>query len=395
MRTVDAITERFVSWSLHQRDAPIAARERLASTVPRAIERGALALVTCHRVEVFAYIPTDTHARAWLTPDDSSDAPDAVVVRTEVATVTHLFRVAAGLDSAIAGERQILGQLRRAYATRGAPLPSMLSAAVERALHHGRLLRAKTPLGSVARSIGSLAVDDLLRHVSDPHRATVLVVGAGEVGKLAVRALRRRVGRILVVSQSGGSAERAAADSGGEAVALADIGRGIDAADGLISAADTRGRVLNADLLTARVARRPLVVVDIAMPRSVAADARLLEGLLYRTVDDLGSEATVSPEVIGACEEACRIAAAKFIDESAARDAAPVIAALQARADGLRKRQLDRALRRLGHLNQRDREVVAGLAQALARALIHEPTAALRMKPSRAGAARDLFGIEQ
>src|SRR5207245_6275410 len=92
----------------------------------------------------------------------------------------------------------------------------------------------------------------------DPHRATVLVVGAGEVGKLAVRALRRRVGRILVVSQSGGSAERAAADSGGEAVALADIGRGIDAADGLISAADTRGRVLNADLLTGRVARRSL-----------------------------------------------------------------------------------------------------------------------------------------
>ncbi|TMC41342.1 MAG: hypothetical protein E6J23_14085 [Chloroflexi bacterium] len=363
--------------------------------MPRAAERGALGLVTCHRVEVFACLAADSDARAWL--GGSIEAPelvDAVVVRTEAAAVTHLFRVAAGLDSAIAGERQILGQLRRAYAGRPTPLPSLLSAAVERALHHGRLLRARTALGSVTRSIGSLAVDELLRHVPEPADATILVVGAGEIGKLAIRALRRRVGRTLVVSQSGESAERAASVAGGEAVALADIARAIDAADGVISAADTRGLVLTADLLRPRVARRPLVVVDIAMPRSLAADARVLEGLRYRSVDDLRSEATISPEVVASCEEASRAAAARFLDDTAGRDAAPVIAALHARADGLRQRQLDRALAKLGHLSERDREVVAALAQALARGLIHEPTAALRSKPSRVGAARDLFGIE-
>jgi len=395
VHTVDVITEALVSWSLHQRDAPISARERLAASLPRAVERGALALITCHRVEVFACLPLLLEPRTWLRGTvEAPDVLDAVVVRTEPAAVNHLFRVAAGLDSAIPGERQILGQLRRAYAARGTRLPSRLSAAVERALHHGRLLRAQTPLGSVTRSIGSLAVDELLRQVPEPAGATVLVVGAGEVGKLAVRALRRRVGQILVVSQSGGSAERAAADAGGEAIALANIGRAIDAADGIISAADTRGSVLTAELLTVRLERRPLVIVDIAMPRSVAAEARVLEGLHYRTVDDLGSEASVSGRVIAECEEACRLAAAEFIDESAARDAAPVIAALHAQAESLRRRQLDRALRKLGHLNHRDREVVAGLAQALARGLLHAPTAALRMKPSRAGAARDLFGIE-
>ena len=395
MRRVGVIAEAVVSWSLHQRDAPIAARERLAASVPRAVERGALALVTCHRVEVFACLTADVEPRAWLCGSvEASDLLDAVVVRKDAAAVTHLFRVAAGLDSAIAGERQILGQLRRAYTGRASPLPSLLSAAVERALHHGRLLRARTPLGSVTRSIGSLAVDELLRHVGEPAGATILVVGAGEIGKLAIRALRRRVGRILVVSQSGESAERAAAVVDGEAVALADIADAIGEADGVISAADTRGTVLSAELLRARVARGPLVVVDIAMPRSVAADARTLEGLRYRTVDDLGSESTISPEVIASCEEACRVAAAKFQGESAARDAAPVIAALQARADGLRQRQLDRALAKLGHLSERDRQVVAGLAQALARGLVHEPTAALRAKPSRAGAARDLFRIE-
>src|SRR5437879_7199188 len=213
MRTVDAITEQFVSWSLHQRDAPIAARDRLAASVPLAVERGAFALVTCHRVEVFAYIPTDTHARAWLTSDDSSDAPDAVVVRTEAAAVTHLFRVAAGLDSAIAGERQILGQLRRAYAGRPTPLPSLLSAAVERALHHGRLLRARTALGSVTRSIGSLAVDELLRHVSDPYRATVLVLGAGGAGRSGAGRFGVRFGGILLVPSSGAVAGRRAPDA--------------------------------------------------------------------------------------------------------------------------------------------------------------------------------------
>lgn len=395
MPTVDIISEALVSWSLHQRDAPIAARERFAASAPAAMERGALALVTCHRVEVFAALDRDEDPRAWLgVSRGAAVVPRAIAVRTDADAVLHLFRIAAGLDSAIPGERQILGQLRRAYAGRRAAFPQLLSAAIERALHHGRLLRAGTALGSVTRSIGSLAVDELLRHLEEPARAAVLVVGAGEVGKLASRALDRRVGRILVVSRSGQSAQEAATLAGGQAVTLEEIARALEAVDGIISAADTRGSVLTANLLGARVRRRPLVVVDIAMPRSVTADARSLDGLCYRSVDDLRSEVTVSAEVIAECEEACRLAAAKFIDESAARDAAPVIAALHARADSLRQRQLDRALAKLGHLGRRDREVVAGLAQALARGLLHEPTAALRAKPSRAAAARELFGLE-
>jgi glutamyl-tRNA reductase len=347
--------------------------------------------VTCHRVELFASIAPDVDPRAWL---GESAVLGGVTVRTDAAAVTHLFRVAAGLDSAIPGERQILGQLRRAFVSREVAFPALLSAAVERALHHGRLLRARTALGSVTRSIGSLAVDELLREIHNPARATILVVGAGEVGKLASRALRRRVGRILVMSRSGESAQHAATAVDGEAVALEDIAEALEEADGVISAADTRGAVLTADLLRTRVERRHLVIVDIAMPRSVAGDARSLDGLRYRSVDDLRSEATVSLEVLAECEEACRQAAAHFVRESVAREAAPVIAALHARADNVRRRHLDRALAKLGHLSRRDQDVVAGLAQAVARGLLHEPTAALRENPSRADAARDLFGIE-
>jgi glutamyl-tRNA reductase len=363
--------------------------------LPAATDRGALGLVTCHRVELFASLRREDDPRAWLR-DATGDADEGgmVVVRTDSDAVTHLFRVAAGLDSAIPGERQILGQLRRAYADRGSALPSLLAAAVERALHQGRLLRAATPLGSVTRSVGSLAVDELLRELPEPDVATVLVIGAGEMGKLASRALSRRVGRILVISRTGQSAQQVAMQTGGEAIALEDLAEALETAAGVISAADTRGTVLTAELLSARVRQRDLVIVDIAMPRSVACDARILEGLRYRSVDDLRSEVTVPAEVIDECEKACRLEAAAFIRESAAREAAPVIAALHARADGVRRRQLDRALAKLGHLSQRDREVVAGMAQALARGLLHEPTRALRAKPSRAGAARDLFGID-
>jgi glutamyl-tRNA reductase len=355
-----------------------------------------LALVTCHRVELFAALAPGADPRLRLAElTGRSEVARAVTIRTGRDAVRHVFRVAAGLDSAIPGERQILGQLRRAYGDgRETGFHPLVSAVVERALHLGRLLRSTTPLGSVTRSIGSLAVDELLRHVADPANATVLVVGAGEVGKLASRALARRVGRILVVSRSGVTAREVASLAGGEAIGLEELDSGLAAADGVISAADTRGSVLTADRLRARLARGEFVVVDIAMPRSLAEDARTLPGLRYRTVDDLAGDANVDLQVIADCEEACAREAARFAKDQAARDAAPVIAALHARAGELRRRQLERALSKLGHLSERDRDVVAGLAQALTASLLHEPTLALRDEPTRASAARELFGID-
>jgi glutamyl-tRNA reductase len=381
---------------LHQRDAPIAAREVLAESAATVAARGALALVTCHRVELLAVLETASEPRAWLAESVASlGVLDAVVQRTGADAVHHLFRIAAGLDSAIPGERQILSQLRRSYGARASGLHPLLAAAVERALHLGRLLRATTALGSVTRSIGSLAVDELLRLIRDPANATVLIVGAGEVGKLASRALSRRVARILVVSRGGRSARQVADMAGGEALALGDLGRALAEADGVISAADTRGEVLTAERLRRRLALGELALVDIAMPRSLTEEARSLDGLRYRTVDDLTADTTVAPGVVEEGEAACARAADAFMRERAARDAAPVIAALHARADTLRRRQLERALAKLGHLSQRDRDVVAGLARALTGSLLHEPTVALRNEPSRATAARELFGIER
>ncbi|TMC00386.1 MAG: glutamyl-tRNA reductase [Chloroflexi bacterium] len=300
----------------------------------------------------------------------------------------------SGLDSAIAGEPQILRQVRAAYEAAAGDLDPMLTRLFERALHVGREIRRETRLGEVRRSVGSLAVDDALRALDDPASATVLVIGAGEMGKLAVRALSRRVARVLVANRDRARAEIAAATSGAVALDLEDVPEAIASADVVISAADTRGTLLTRELLSARLPGRPLVIVDIAVPRSVAEDARELAGLRYRSVDDLADEsANVPASDIAIAAERCSREAVAFMREWRERGAAEVIRDVRARAESLRQAQLERALRRLGHLGERDRRIVEALSTGVTNAILHAPTVALREEPSRSDSARELFGI--
>jgi glutamyl-tRNA reductase len=363
---------------IHQREAALDARERLLSTVANAGD--ALVLGTCHRVEVY----------------EVADEPRQVAgMRTLVdeAAAAHLFRVAAGLDSAIAGEPQILRQLRAAYVSSARRLPPMLRGACERALHVGRDLRRSTRLGEVRRSVGSLAVDEALRLVPDPASATVLVVGAGEMGKLAVRALALRVGRVIVANRDVSRARELASENGAEALALEAVPEALGRCAAVISAADTRGTLFTRERL-APLGR--LVIVDIAVPRSVPEDARDLPGLVYRSVDDLSDGDVALPDAdVAAAGVRCDREAASFMGEWRERAAAGAIRDLRASAETLRRAQLERALRRLGHLGERDRQVVEALSVGLVNALLHAPSVSLREEPSRGDMARDLFRLRR
>lgn len=384
---------------LHQRSAPIEARERLtliaAASTP---SPGALALLTCHRVEVYAAIdpaadPRAEIARLLRSSDSVLDAADVLV---DGDACRHLFRVAAGLDSAIVGEAQIAHQVRRAYeAARAAGLDPVLAAAFQRALHLARTVRGASALGSVRRTIGSLAVDEALRHLAHPASATALVVGAGEVGKLAARSLAQRVGQLIVANRDEARAAELATTVGAEVVALSGLPGALARADVVIAAADTRGALLTRELLAPRAARRPLVLVDIAVPRSVAGDARDLSGLVYRDVDHLAAEGSSVPDhVVDAVEGRCAEEAVAFVRWLGERERARTIRAVHEHADLIRERQLARALRHLGHLSDRDRAVVTGLAASLTHALLHEPTIRVRRASDGEAAARALFGIE-
>jgi len=389
---VDPLASLIVA-SLRQGDAPIDVRERLVNTLRDAAPLPAFVFATCHRVEIYAVVEPKLDDEAILARLRVAKGTAGLRLFRGEAAARHLFRVATGLDSLIQGESQVVGQLRRTIDAASAE--PLLDAAVRRALNVSREVRARTVLGKVTRSLGSLAVDEALRHLERPREATVLVVGAGEMGKLASRALQRRIKSLLIANRGAARAVDLARDLAAETVSLDEIETALARADAVISAADTRGAVLDAPRLERRLAAGPLVLIDLAMPRSVAPDARSLGGLVYRSADDLRDTSALPPDAIAHAEQFCAAAARQFATEWMARMATPVIQEMHARADEHRRRQLARAMSKLGHLGARDREVVQALAWSLTNALLHEPTIALRAVPGRAAAARELFGLEE
>jgi glutamyl-tRNA reductase len=380
-------------FSLNQRDADLGARERFAQALSTVGGPDLLVLLTCHRAEVLVAGATDRDALAGRL---GTDLPATGHLRSGRSAARQLLRVACGLDSAIRGEGQILGQLRRAFdAARSSGLRPEVALAARRALELGRELRRSTPLGSVRRTLGSLAVDAALADVPQPELSTVLVIGAGEVGKLALRALDARTGAVVVANRDAVRGAIIASEHGATAVRLEQVGEALADADAVIAAADTRGAVLTTDRLRTRLASGPLTVVDLAVPRSVPADARALPGLRYVDVDGLAVAAgeQLDDATLALIEGRCDAAADALMRELRARAAAPAITALRDRAEAIRAVHLDRALARLQHLPERDRRVVESLSESLVHALIHEPTVRLRESPEREQSARDLFAL--
>lgn len=384
---------------LHQRDARIDERERFAAIAAARVGPDLLLLSTCHRVECYVAIPADADEEAWTRGRVAGDERESVpaIVETGEAAVRHLFRAAIGLDSVVRGEGQILGQLRASYdrARAAGGLHPLLGDAAQRALHVAREVRSSTSLGRIRRSVGSLAVDTVVALLPNPSAATVLVVGAGEVGKLAARALALRVGAVQVANRDPERARQVAEGIGATVLGLDELDRALAAADAVISAADTRGTLLTVERLAPRAARGGLVLVDIAMPRSVAEDARSLPGIVYRSVDELDAgEDPARDEDLAQAERRCDEESRRFLRARRTRAAAPTIEALRGHADSIRRAQLDRALAKLGHLDERDRRVVEALSSALTGALMHHPTVALRDDPLKERTVRELFGLE-
>lgn len=380
---------RLVAFAWHQRASSIDTRERLLAMLSSGSDR--LLLATCHRVEVYAALGRSVEPEAWLAAQGVGAADRLCAeVRTDAAALTHLFEVAAGLDSAVAGEPQILAQVRRAAQSAGSPHP-LLAAAFARALHVGRVVRAAAGLSS-ARSVGSLAVDAVVDALAEPASACVLVIGAGEMGKLAVRALERRVGRVVVANRDHERAAELAALHHAVAIGLGDVANALAGVDAAISAADTRGAALTAAVVAERLrSPRPFAVVDIAVPRSVDAETRALLGAAYRSVDDLpGASARVPEAALRAARERCALEATRFHAERLP-ESVDAIRSLRESAEALRAAKLERALGRLGHLSARDRRIVEALSTTITNAILHAPTVAVRERRADPSAVRALF----
>ncbi len=359
-------------------------------------------LSTCNRTELY------------LASDDAeaSEQRAAAVLRElpvlyrlhDHAAALHLFRVAAGLDSLVPGEGEILGQVRKA-AEIGSPGP-LLDRLFRDAVHAGRKVRSQTAIAESPASISSAAAALAQQVFGDLAGRKILVIGAGKVSEQAARNLVSRGAAIsAVANRSVARAEELAGRFGARAVPLDQAQDELAEADVVVSSTSAGGFVLEQKgvhgTLGARRGR-PLFLIDLAVPRDLDPAIHELPGCYLYDIDDL--QAVVAESLAGRRSEAARAEeivadeAERFRAWQASLDVVPAIASLRARAEEIRAGELARA--RLGGLSEQDRRAVESLTAQIVSKLLHLPT--VRMKEAAAGAeggvyadvVRDLFGLE-
>ena len=399
----------FHALGVNHQTAPVSLRERLAfdaAALPDALAalrampgvQEAAILSTCNRTEIYAIAEGDgTVLRDWLaTHPDEAMALDAYLYRhRDAEAVRHLFRVAAGLDSLVLGEPQILGQVKDAWAAaRGAgTLGSQLDRLFQQAFGTAKHARTHTRISQHPVSVASTAVrlaQDTFARLED---STVLLVGAGETIELTAKHLSEgRVKRLLIANRTLAHAQEIASRHGGFALPLADLDRHLAEADIVFSATAAREPVLLrpqvAEALKTR-RHRPMLLLDLAVPRDIESAVAELRDVFLYTVDDL--ERAVEDNRRSrreAAEEAEAIAtlhAERFMERVALlRNDAPLRRLRQhgeaARLEAMRKAQ------RLLQSGGDPQAALDLLAHTLTNRLLHAPTVALRDAAARGDA---------
>lgn len=411
---------------LNYRRAPIDLRERLAFSgrdlddslmeLKRYVPEGAI-LSTCHRVELYAATSDAGEAFGaletfWKTAKRvrPEEFRPYVYRLTDREAVRHLLTVSCGLDSAIVGEPQVLGQVRNAL-RRGLAAKSMgrvLSALFRQALVTGKRARTETGIGRNAASIGSAAVEMARQHFGDLSSARVLLVGAGKMGELAAKSLvDSGAAEIAVVGRSPERAQRLAVRCG-SITTLTQLEDGLHTCDIVITGTSAPHPVILKQMVerTMKARRgRPLLIVDIAVPRDVDPEVAGVPGVRLLNIDDL--EQTVEANVQERLAETAGVE--RIIEDGLAQfgewmdvlRVVPTITALVRRADEIRDSELARTSGILERLPEQDRERIEALTLAIQKKLLHRSIMALRS--SAAGgdgveASRivsDLFGLDQ
>jgi glutamyl-tRNA reductase len=400
-----------VGISHHQ--APIELRERAALDPQRASELArqlagqsgeAVCLSTCNRTELYLASASgdeaEQKAEAALLALETELGPALYRLRDEGAAL-HLFRVAAGLDSMVPGEGEILGQVRTAHDL-GATGP-VLNRLFRQALHAGKKARAQTAIGESPASVSAAAAALAEQVFGDLRGRSILVVGAGKVGELAVRNLVSRGATIgFLANRSVGRAVDLARRAGAEAIPLERVQSALERADVVLSSTSATGWILTrSQVQQALPARkgRPLFLIDLAVPRDLDPGIHELDGCYLYDIDDL--EAVVAETLAGRRREAERAEtivaeeADRFREWQAALDVVPAIASLRARAEEIRVAELRRA-----KLSDSERRAAESVTAAVLNKLLHLPT--IRMKEAAAAAdgvlyadaVRHLFGLE-
>ena len=374
----------------------------------------AVCLSTCNRTELVlaGEDPAATERRALDALGHLAGVREAEILPLvyrlhDEAAALHLFRVAAGLDSMVPGEGEILGQVRAAWD--GGSTGPILDHLFGQALHAGRRARSQTAIGESPTSVSAAAAVLAQQVFGELAGRRVLLVGAGRVAELAARNLLTRGAEIVsVASRSLERAEDFARRFGGAALQLDGVEAELAGADVVVSSTGAPGAVLQREQV-ARAVRgrrgRPLLLIDLAVPRDLDRAIHDLEGCYLYDIDDL--EAVVAETLANRRREAAR--AEEIVVEEAERfrawhaslEVVPAIASLHARAEEIRVGELAKAEGRLGRLSASERHIVDSLTAQIVSKLLHLPTVRLKEAAAAAEGAvyadtvRHLFGLTE
>jgi glutamyl-tRNA reductase len=409
---------------VNHKTAPLAVLERLAlgpDDVAKSIDvlaqrdtiREAAVLATCGRTELYlvaerfhgAYADA-TDFLAGLAGMRHDELHAYLFSQHEDAAATHLFDVAAGLDSAVLGESEILGQVRAAWqvALDCGGAKSTLDLLFRHALRTGKRARSETAIGAGTASISHAAVELVTDRIGPLAGRRVLVIGAGDMGGAVTAALRKAgAGDITVANRTRRRGESLADGVGGAVVDFDLLADALAGSDVAVTCAATAEPVITPALLDG-TGRRPLLLVDIGLPRNVDRRVTEVSNVTLLDLDDVSAWAAQAWSARAAEAERVREIVAEELDQFlvdlTARQAAPLVARLHDRAEEIRSAELRRFAGRLSELDTGEQESVEALTRAIVAKLLHAPSVHLRHDAGtpqgerNAAAVSDLFDLQ-
>ena len=413
--------DRLVCLGLSHRTAPIELRERIgalgpgAERCPGVVEHAALE--TCYRVELYARLSSGVEdardelieALSGLHAVERELLTDHLYVHSGDDAVRHLCRVAAGLDSLVLGESEILGQVGDALeaGTAARTVGPELSLLFRTAITAGRRARSETAIGANAATASSMALALAEGVLGDLREKRVLVVGAGRIGLQTLTALvGRGVVQIGVANRTRERAVEVAERPGVTAYGLDELVDVLAWADVAVTATTSETPVVPTEAMRRAMSQRegrPLVVVDLAVPADVERSAGDVSGVRLFDVDDLrvGLDHAMSSRLreVPRVEEIIEEEIESFRRRYFELEVEPLVAALRLQAEEIREQEVERALRDLVHVDPATAERIEHLSRALVTKLLHEPTVRLRERAGTgdsdevADAVRELFGL--
>lgn len=415
---------QFVSYGINHNTAPVAIREKIAfnaEVLPLALASlyqcegviEAVIISTCNRTEVYCHIVdgNDDNIGQWLhdyhqQPHHSLD--EYIYKYADQEMIRHLLRVACGLDSMVLGEPQILGQIKTAYsqALNSEVLGKSLGRLFQHAFTVAKQVRTDTAIGSSPVSVAFAAVSLAKQIFSNLADSTALLIGAGETIELAARHLHDNgIGRIIIANRTIERAHALAEHVNGYAISLSEMPNHLHEADIVMSSTASQLPILgkgSVERALKQRKRKPIFMVDIAVPRDIEAEVSTLDDIYLYCVDDL-------QDIIEENLQSRRDAALQaediinnqvdiFLAWLRTQDAVPVITSLREKAEAESKVCLEKALKALEQGIPAEK-VIADLARTLTNKLLHEPSRQLRQSGFNTDnnlieAAKSLFNIK-